>query len=118
MGKITDGSKRALFQAKQKRMFKAMDNLELARAGRRKTATPEQRINYLIKNQRAYEATITALEAEKARANELLEQAKKRGKNQTAIKLQTQVTSCTEVMKRLKKYLADNQALLESELKK
>ena len=118
MGKIVDSSKRALFQAKQKRMFKSIDNLDAVRVGRRKSATPDQRISYLIKNQRAYEATIEALKAEKARVKEVLAKTAMKGKLKTSLKLKSQINKCDDLIKRLEKFKSENKTLLEDELRK
>ena len=117
MPKIAESQKRALFHAKQKRMFKAVENLEASYAGKRKNASPQQRINYLIKNQRAYEATISTLEAEKERVKEVLARTAAKGKLKTSIKLKSQLYQCDASIKALKGHMKVNRTVLERELK-
>jgi hypothetical protein len=115
MSKIVESKKRAVFNAKKSRFFKAMENLEIVK---RKKKSKSDKIDYLIKNQRASEALINALEAEKERTKEVIERARKKGKTKICSNLELSLSACDVLLEKTRKQLRTNQLVLENELKK
>jgi hypothetical protein len=115
MSRVVESKKRAIFNAKKSRFFKAMENLEIAR---RKKKSNNGKIDYLIKNQRASEALINSLEAEKERIKEVLERTRKKGKIKICSNLELNLSACDALLEKTRKQLKTNQLVLESELKK